>query len=118
MNKFKNLANKLIKNSLWCSEIVYVVTQEESDGPGLPVTYGDISRKLLKVVIKKVSKNLVDNVNVFSTDKSMVIDALTVVPKKQDYVEIAAEKYKIVSIYPLGIMSNEPTAYELILRLA
>lgn len=118
MNKFKKLASKLIQNKLWCSEIVYVITEKEENGPGLPVTWGEISRKLMNVVIKSVSKNLVDNVNIFNTDSSFVLDAITITPKKEDYIVIKGETYKIVAITPLGTMSNEPTAYEIVMRLA
>lgn len=118
MNKFKKLASKLIQNKLWCSEIIYVVTEKEENGPGLPVTWGDISRKLMKVVIKSVSKNLVDNVNIFNTDSSFVMDATSITPKKEDRIVINGDTWKIVSIIPLGMMSNEPTAYEIVMRLA
>lgn len=118
MNKFKKLASKLIQNKLWCSEIVYVITEKEENGPGLPISWVEISRKVMKVVIKSVSKNLVDNVNIFNTDSSFVMDATSLSPKKEDYIVIKGETWKIVSIIPLGTMSNEPTAYEIVMRLA
>ena len=118
MNKFKNLASKLLKNKLWCSNITYIITQKESHGPGMPVYYGESSRITMKVVIKNVSKNLVDNVNIFNTDSSFVMDAMTLTPKQQDKILIEENTWKIVSIIPLGTLSNEPTAYEIVMRLA
>lgn len=118
MNKFKKLASKLIQNKLWCSEIIYVVTEKEENGPGLPVTWGEASRKTMNVVIKSVSKNLVDNVDIFNTDSSFVMDATSIVPKKEDKIEIKGDTWKIVAIIPLGTMSNEPTAFEIVMRLA
>lgn len=118
MNKFKNLSSKLIKNQLWCSEIEYIVTEKVASSPGLPISYAPSTTISLKVIIKSVSKNLVDNVKVFSSDSSFVMDALTLVPKIQDYVIISSKKWKIVSINPLGILNNEPTAFELVIRQA
>lgn len=119
MNKFKNLASKLIKNKLWCSEISYIVTsRDESTRPGFPTSWLVSKRIALKVVIKSVSKNLVDNVNIFNTDSSIVIDATTLIPKPQDYIVIKTQRWKIVAIIPLGVMDNEPTAYEIVMRLA
>lgn len=118
MNKFKKLASKLIQNTLWCSEIIYVVTEKEEIGPGLPAAWAEASRSTMKVVIKSVSKNLVDNVNIFNTDSSFVMDATSIVPKKEDRIIINEDTWKIVSLIPLGTMSNEPTAFEIIMRLA
>lgn len=118
MNKFKNLTAKLIKNTLWSSNIIYVVTQEEDNGIGLPKSWGDISRLSMKAIVKKVSKNLVDNEKIVNTDESFIIDALSFVPKIQDKIERGEATYKIVAIFPLGILSDEPTAYEIVARLA
>lgn len=118
MNKFKKLAANLIKNKLWCSKIFYKKTEAKSKGVGLPVEYVDIETISLNVVIRNVSKNLIDNVNIFSTDKSFVVDALTIIPKAEDYVIINNIKHKIVYIQPLGELSNEPTAYEITMRVA
>lgn len=118
MNRFKKLASRLLQNKLWCSEIIYVVTQPEQDGPGLPIVYGDISRKMMKVIIKSVSKNLVDNVNILNTDSSFTIDVGTLIPKPQDYIVIGQDEWKIVAIIPLGIINNEPTLHEVVMRLA
>lgn len=118
MNKFKKLASKLIQNKLWCSEIEYVITEKEVVAPGLPEIWGELSRKKMKVVIKSVAKNLIDNVNIFNTDSSFVMDATTIVPKKEDRIIIGVDTWKIVAIIPLGTMSSEPTAYEIVMRLA
>lgn len=118
MNKFKNLASKLIKNKLWCSSLTYVITKRESSGPGLPSDIIDDSSFTLNAVIKSVSKSLIDNVLIFNSDMSFVIDSISVTPKKDDYIIISGNKWKIVMITPLGLLNNEPTAYELIIRLA
>lgn len=119
MNKFKKLAANLIKNKLWCSEITYVVTEKvEAEKVGMPIQYVDSTEIQIKVVIKNVSKNLIDNINVLNTDKSFVLDALTVVPKIQDYIILDGKRHKIVTINPLGTLDNEATAYEIVMRLA
>ena len=118
MNKFKNLAGKLINNKLWCNNITYIKTEIQRSAPGLPISIKDYETINLNVVIKSVNKSLIDNINVFSTDKSIVIDALTVNPKKEDYIIIDGIKHEIIMIRPLGLMGNEATAYEIILRIA
>lgn len=128
MNKLKKLAGRLIENKLWASKIVYVVTMEEdADGIGLPKKWGDYSRLTWNVIIKKVSKNLVDNEKILNTDESIVISNSTyfvdgvetpLIPKVQDYIVRDLKKYKIVAIFPLGILDNDPTAYEIVMRLA
>jgi hypothetical protein len=118
MNKFKNLAGKLLKNPLWSSKIKYYQVEMQKTGIAMP------EKPLIKnvvdilCVIGSVSKNLVDNEKIFNTDSSIVIDSLTLVPSKYDFVEINNERYKIVAIMPLGIMDNEPTAFEIVLRVA
>jgi hypothetical protein len=43
---------------------------------------------------------------------------MTITPKAEDYVIIDGIKHKIVYIQPLGTLSNEPTAYEITMRIA
>jgi hypothetical protein len=43
---------------------------------------------------------------------------MTITPKAEDYVIIDGIKHKIVHIQPLGTLSNEPTAYEITMRIA
>lgn len=118
MNKFKSLANKLISNSLWCSNITYKMYQKIRN----QLTQTIVLRKSvdMKVVVKSVNHNLVDNVNIFTSDKSIVIDNTTLQrnPSKYDIVIINQQQHKIVGIYPLGTLNNQPTAYQIILRIA
>lgn len=68
--------------------------------------------------VKRVSSNLVDNVNIFNTDLDVIFSAEILVPSTKDLVSFAGNTYKIISVLPLGILDNETTLYELIVRLA
>lgn len=118
MNKFKNLAGKLLKNPLWSSKIVY--NQVEMQDMGLAVPKRKVITNSIEMlcVIRSVSKNLIDNEKILNTDSSFVIDSLTLIPNKEDLIEVDEKTYKIVTIIPLGILDNEPTAYEIVMRLA
>ena len=118
MNKFKNIAKKLINNKLWSSEIEYHTMKKQQTAIGLPETYEEDKIFKMKVVIKKVAKNLVDNEHILNTDFSILMDSFTCIPNINDYIVIDNRKYKIVSISPLGTLDNEPLAFELVLRLA
>ena len=116
-NKFKNLATKLIQNKLWCSKITYIKNEVISNG-AMPETIKENSRIEMNVVIKSINNNLIDNVKILNGDCIIVLAATSVIPKIKDKIIIENELWKIVSIKPLGILSNEPTAYELIIRKA
>ena len=118
MNKFKNIAKKLINNKLWSSEIEYHVMKKQETALGLPETFVEDKMFKINVVIKRVAKNLVDNAKILDTDLNILMDSSTCIPNINDYVIIDDKKYKIVSVSPLGTLNNEALAYELILRLA
>lgn len=146
MNKFKKLASKLIGNKLWCTEIIYCITSiKNEDYPLSGIidhwlignSYNEDEEIMIKsmitmkVVMKNVSKNLVDNTSILNTDSSFVMDSETlgkvyydldteriekVEPKIRDRVKIKGVYWRIVKIIPLGILDGEPTAYEIIIR--
>ena len=121
MNKFKNLTSKLIQNKLWANRIRYIKMEYEEVDLGMPQNL--IIDEVIEIfgIVKNVSKNLVDNVNIFTTDASIVIDVKTLgrAPSKQDLVVINAdEEWKIIAINALGMMDNEPAAYEIVIRVA
>lgn len=120
MNAFQKLTKTLIQNKLWLSEISY---------DKYSVVSGQINRekvldftKTLKVVVKNVNKSYIDGVKVLNTDISFVIDALSIdfTPETGDIVNFINEntKYKVILAVPLGILDGQPTAYEIVIRLA
>lgn len=117
MNKFLKLTQTLIKNKLWASEVEFY--KVKLIGEVSPVKEITFVSKLVSV-IKNVDKSLVDGINVLNTDYSLVIDALSlnVIPETNDILKLNGESYKIIYCKPLGILENQPTAYELVFRLA
>lgn len=75
MNKFTKLAKTLIQNKLWCSKIQYVKRKYRVDK--LTSHCYETETIYFTGVIKSVSKNLIDNVNILRTDTSIVIDSIT-----------------------------------------
>lgn len=118
MNKFKNLAKKLIQNPLWTNKITFYQIELKDNGVVKPKEKIIKNKIEMMCVISKVSKNLVDNEKIFNTDQAITIDSITLIPNKEDIIEINGIKYKIVMINPLGLLDNEPTAYEIIMRQA
>lgn len=115
---FIKLAKTLIQNKMWASQIEYF--KRERIPNGISFTYKDNGTLKFTVVIRSVSKALVDNVNILNTDVSIVLDAISLnaSPTIDDLININGSTYKIVQIKPLGTLNNKPVAYELIIRLA
>lgn len=115
---FIKLAKTLIQNKMWASQIEYF--KRERIQNGISFTYKDNGSLTFTVVIRSVSKALVDNVNILNTDVSIVLDAISLnaSPTIDDLINIDGSTYKIVQIKPLGTLNNQPVAYELIIRLA
>lgn len=116
MNKFKILASKLLKGSLWCSQIEYIVMQQVQTQLGMPVKF--VQKQIIKllVTISTVNKNLVDQ-NVLATDSVIVLPNETVVPKIEDIIRINGVKYNIVTIVPIANLNNQPACYQLVVRI-
>lgn len=117
MNKFQNLAKKLINNSLWKSTLTYIprtLSRNKAENTYIQGTNIDIS-----AVVSNINKNLVDNVNLFNTDLVFYVDSTTLSsPSKYDLVKYNNQLYKIVNIISLGNLNNTTTVYEIIIRLS
>lgn len=116
MNKFQHLTKKLIQNSLWCSTLTYI--PRTTIKTGVQNTYVEGQSIELKTVVSNVDKNLIDNVNILSTDLQFVVDKLSLSnPTIIDLVEYNNQTYKIIQIKPLGILNNDPVGFQIIIRL-
>lgn len=116
MNKFKLLAKKLLGNSLWNSEFTLIPRVKIKNG--INNSYEELEPIVFKGVVGIIDKNLIDNINIFTTDEVIYIDSLTTVPKIDDIIIILDKKYKIIKISPLGVLNNDPALYQIVIRLA
>ena len=117
MNKFQHLTKKLIQNSLWCSTLTYIPRTCIKNG--IENTFINGTSIELKVVVSNINKNLVDNINLFNTDLTFIVDKLSLQnPSKYDLIQYNGETYKIVELKPIGILNNEPVGWSLIIRLS
>ena len=118
MNKFIKITKLLLRNPIWASSIEYIPRIKSVDG--VRSSYSDGKSITLMGVVRKISKNLIDNVNIMPTDLEICIDSETLQtkPSKSDQILIDKQRYKIIDIYELGIIDNKPSAFQIILRLA
>ena len=117
MNKFQTLAKNLLKNPLWSSDIQYIPIISTKNG--IKNTFSQGTSINCKGVISSVSKDLIDGINVLTTDISCIVSSLDIqTPSKNDLIKINDKKYKIVIIKQLGFLNNTTTVFEFIIRLA
>ena len=118
MNNFIKITKMLLRNPIWASKITYIPRTKSING--VRSSFEDGTSVSLTGVVRKISKNLIDNVNILPTDIEICIDSATLqqAPTKTDQFDIDNKRYKVVDIYELGIIDNKPSAYQIILRLA
>lgn len=116
MNKFLNLADKLIKGKLWSSEII-LIELEQSKNSSNRVVYIDGHSEKLNCVKKELTKKLNEDVfeyvsEFFISLKSLVNFDLT----KKFAIKYNGKRYFVEDIVRLGTMNNEDALVKMVVK--
>lgn len=117
MNKFLNLADKLIKNKLWTNNAIVIQLKQEKNESG-KVVYKDYITKELNCVKKDLSKKIEDNKFIylsefyFSAKSLMDLD----LDKNKLAVIYNEKRYIVEDVVQMGTLNNQDSIIKLVIR--
>lgn len=117
MNKFKNLADKLIKGRLWSSNATLIQLEQSKDSKN-KVIYSDGQTAVLKCVKKDLTKKINDDMFEFISEFYFSIKSLKNfdLTKKKFAIEYNEKRYFVEDVQSLGTMNNEDALVKMVVK--
>ena len=117
MNKFKALADKLIKSPLWTSEITLIELAQDKNQQG-KVIYVDNFSKKIKCVKKQTSRY--NNNDILQSYTQFFISQKSVedldLNKNKFVIVYNGKRYSVLQIIGLGTMNNEDALVQMVVK--